>query len=493
MTLLLVGSAAAVYVPLFLEADSASASTPISPVTFTPGTDITAQIQAAVANSQGGSHQGQAGPNEAVITLGGGTYYISSTVNLHASTLIGAGSAHTTIQAKTDFGAGSAMFTGDVSGGHPFEIRDMTIQGPRPPNGVPSGAVPNQMDGVHLMDNCILRKITVNFCNHGVIVDGNHHTLDTVNSGSNWDGLYYCVSSDGSYFDDLIFDCTLCSNGFAGIEVASQMGGSKLVRTHTGFEPYAIYLDHGATIEGCSFDVVQFEGVGNGDIVDADGTGAVNDCSFTECSGWGGEYSGGLTTAPTSPAMRVGTFSSNYIVAKNAMGPAPGSFICSAGCYDNTWICAEQINQFQNGSLAPGIAPLLGCYGNTLQLQGIQAVSYVAQAPITVGMPVQIGTGRTPGVVPATGNAPLLGVSLSTVPLGSICWVAQHGVVPVACDPSANITTGEQVQMQSGFALPEPLRTGAAITEQPIGYAVGNEVQTTHFLSISTAPVEINF
>src|ERR1700722_16969910 len=87
-----------------------SMTIPIYASNYIPNSDITAQLNADIAAGANGP-----GPNRAVITLPGGSFSLSASINLHGSTLRGAGWQKTAINLTTDLGPGTSAFTGDAA------------------------------------------------------------------------------------------------------------------------------------------------------------------------------------------------------------------------------------------------------------------------------------------------------------------------------------------------------------------------------------------
>jgi hypothetical protein len=421
--------------------------------TFTPGTDITSSLQSAINSGQNGLS-----PYSAVITLPAGNFIVSASINLHGSTLQGAGASKTFIEFKSDLGSGKVGFTGDCPATYgPFEIDNLTIQGPRPAGTVPIGESPNSMDGIHLYDECVLRKVDVNYFHEGVIIDGNHHTLDTVTAQTNYDGIAYVISSDGTYFDDYIVDCSFTSDQRSGVYVSEGaiMGGVTLIRTHTGFEPYAFLLGHGAFLGSSTFLQTMFEGVGNADIADLDGTSEITNNYFTNCSGWGGRYNVAIAGQPTTPSLRCGYFMENTIVASGDMGPEPGDMSATGSVKGNTWTCDESLlTSIANGSLTP-----IACASvsdNLITSCGDQIELFDVTKPVRTGQAVEISSGRVVSVMPATGAGSVLGVSLSNILVGQVAWVVERGIVGITCDTGATITFGKWLKVDAATSLAMP-------------------------------------
>ncbi|MDE2101090.1 MAG: hypothetical protein KGL39_27835, partial [Patescibacteria group bacterium] len=279
---------------------------------------------------------------------------------------------------------------------------------------------------------------------------------------------------DGSYFDDYVVDSSFAGDTFAGIDVEdnSKIGGITFLRVHMGFEPYGIYLGHAAIISGCDFDQVQFEGVGNGDIVDSDGTSDIDTCIFRNCA-WGGRYSGyAISGQPTSPSLICGTFTSNYVIATNTHGPTPGDMSVALGMYSNTWFADKYLlTAIQAGTIAPiADAAPSNTYQNVVSIGDVSIGLNPATVALTAGEPVQTDGGRYSGVTAATGNQPVFGISLAAATTSQLAWVAKSGQINIpipaglaAINTASPVTIANIVLSPSSALQNAPYRT--------IGYA----------------------
>jgi hypothetical protein len=391
-------------------------------IQFHPGADITSDLNAAIASGQNGI-----GPNRAVIHLPAGSFKLSGPINLHGSTISGEGPDQTVLEFSSDLGKDITGFTGDVYAkwGH-FTIENLKIHAPRPKVQLNSGDIPNQMNGVRLNSNCTLSNVNLQYFNSAVIIDGNHHTISNSTIQSNYVGLEYVLSSDKSYFDDYYSGCSFAANQLAGIKVDDNvpMGGVTLLRVHTGFEPYSILLGHNSTISGCLFLQTQFEGPGNADIADMDGTSIISANYFASCGGWGGRYNNKIEKDPISPSFRCGTFLSNTIFCAAMMGPTPGDLSAPQGLYGNIWISdAITARDIRQGKIKPITSIRTNMYDNTLLVGGVIYKSVMASAPIQAGSLVQSDGARIPGCVPYQKGIPM-GRCLMSTPQNEVAWIS---------------------------------------------------------------------
>ncbi|MGO8670032.1 MAG: hypothetical protein ACLQVD_01485 [Capsulimonadaceae bacterium] len=404
---------------------------------YVPGQDITAQLAADIAAGANGASR-----SSAIITLPAGTFYLSAQVNLMGTTIHGAGKLQTTIVFSKDLGSGVAGITGNLTNtGQSFEIDDCTIQGPRPVSTVPCGTSPNGMDGIRLLDGCILRRVAVNYFHAGIICDGNHHVLDELTSQCNYYGcMWPSVSYDGTYFDDDIKGgSSISANKFADLYVApgGQLGGASFDRTHCGFSPFGLYLDKAASAGGCQFLQVQFEGCGNQIICGADANTNITTSHFEECSFFG-QYNNDIPTLPRSPQVTIGYFLSNSIFAPNTQGPLPGNMTCLGGCYSNNWFSdALTLSAIQTGSITPIQSPATCTYNNALQAGDIYADLLPVYAAVLFGQPVASANQRSVEVEPA-GSSGFLGVALQPAVAGQAAWIAQRGNIDVLTSAPVN-------------------------------------------------------
>ncbi|MGO8670031.1 MAG: hypothetical protein ACLQVD_01480 [Capsulimonadaceae bacterium] len=418
--------------------------------TYQSGADVTEKIRTDIARGFGG-----VGPSRAVIALPPGTFYLNSPVDLRASTLRGAGKQQTFIIFAKDLGSGVTGITGNLSNsGEAFEIDDCTIQGPRPARAQRAGRGQNAMDGIRLLDGCILRRVRVNFFHAGIICDGNHHILDEVESKNNYYGCEWPSQSyDRTYFDDDVKGgSSISANAFADLYVApgGKLGGASFERTHCGFSPFGLYLDKGASVGGCQFDQVQFEGCGNQIICGADVNTSIASSHFEECSFYG-QYNNDIPSLPRSPQVTIGYFLSNNVVAPNTQGPVPGNMTCLGGCYGNNWFSdALTLSAIQTGSIQPIKSPANCTYDNSLQAGDVYADLLPVYTPVHFGQPVESAYQRRLEVAPAR-KSDVLGVALQTASPGQAAWIAQRGNVNVL---TSTKNPGLQVTgPQNGYVL----------------------------------------
>jgi hypothetical protein len=225
------------------------------------------------------------------------------------------------------------------------------------------------------------------------------------------------------------------SNTNAGIYVASnsKIGGSTFLRTHLGFEAYGILLDHNTNLGGCLFLQTQWEGVGNADLMDTDGSSSVFGNVFMSNSGWGGRYAGyAIHGKPISPSLQCGWFSGNIIDCSAAMGPTPGDANFVHESYGNTWtIDTSILSQIITGQIPPATCP--ESYANRVSVgTGADVQLIPCQTAVMALSPVGYGAGRVPGIVPVaastTPTAPV-GEALSAATPGQLVFVAPVGKV----------------------------------------------------------------
>jgi len=391
-------------------------------VHFQPGSDITGELETAVASGENGI-----GPNRATIELPAGTFRVTRSINLHGSTLSGEGPDQTVIMFTDDLGKDVPGFTGDakrIFG--PFTIKGLKLEAPRRAGGVHSGDCPNQMDGIHLYNNCKVADCSLQYFNSALVIDGNHHSVTDTAAQANYIGVHYVLSSDRSYMDDYYENCSFTANGLAGVKIDDTvpMGGATYLRVHTGFEPYAFLLGSHSTINGCQFLQTQFEGVGNADFADTDGTSTIAANYFASCSGWGGRYNNRIERDPITPSLRCGTFLSNVIFCSAMQGPTPSDLRAAMGMYGNTWICdAITGRDIKAGKFPPIYADRRNMYDNTLIIGGVIYKSLIATASVAAGQDVQGDSDRTPGCEPVL-KGTVIGRALGPAHAGDVAWIS---------------------------------------------------------------------
>lgn len=232
------------------------------------------------------------GQRAAVIDFAGGTYdvgdlaivlpkYTTSSVNLTFR-----GPFFTTLKFSVDQGAGTFAVKGDGLETdlyfHTFDGVGLT--GPGAPGARPGslgapptniiGGGPTQMSGVWCGSRMRLMNGGCSGFRAGIQMMGNHILIRAWNCPDNLDGVYWAQLYGNS--GDVLFDnCALDGNLRSSHCISNtSIATFKMLKGHTGFAPYAFYMEAGRTagsslaMGGVTMDGTSVEYCGNGFIYD---------------------------------------------------------------------------------------------------------------------------------------------------------------------------------------------------------------------------------
>jgi hypothetical protein len=469
------------------------ASAQVVTVTGTPGTDITAALQAAISKATSGV--GYAAGGEVIVPPG--IYHVSATLEWPSNVplrLVGSGTSVTTLTWDgSDLGQGKYAIDQQLPATYPIQLDDITLSGPRLHNAV--GVAPAAMSGVHATDRADIENCNIGYFYGGIVIDGNHQVVKDCKLGSNYYGAYFIKPTDTTQADQMWDTCDFTGNYFAGVacDGYAVIGGDTFIRCHTGFEPYCFFREHGVVsvlwISGCQFLQCQFEGPGNADFWDTDGVSEIMQNSFNECGGYGSRYAGfAISGKPTSPSTYLGSgnFYGNVITAQ---GPTPGD-ITALSIQKNSWTLpgVTPIMEGLGATLAPPdllAPPAYAAVGNrypfgaqivgNLVMDGDTEVKLMyAVTAISQYSPLELAANGLNECEIASGKNPVIGVALNSVPsTGGVVYVAKHGQVPVTCSTGANIAIGQPLVV--------PVNSGGLVTN--VSVSTGQYIGTSAYYS----------
>jgi hypothetical protein len=264
--------------------------------------DDTAAVQAAISAAGTAGGLGHGG----VVYFAPGTYNCAAALHYNGNTMwVGAGPSASVLKCTAELWAGgttrAAPFISAGAALNQFQnwrMSNMALRGPGATN-APVGQTPCKTTGIQTggggQYGSIVDNVNIQGFFAGVAVIGDHNTFNCLFSAGNYYGVEY-PDNALTYGNNSFYSCNLTANKLASLHVSggNQIVGDYFTQIHMGWGPVGILKTDnqngwdasgnpvytGGTVSNsvlcvaAMFDVIAFEYVGNGAILDISGSPA---------------------------------------------------------------------------------------------------------------------------------------------------------------------------------------------------------------------------